>query len=104
MLLPFIEYAGLMLVACNIEDRRELQICQNDALRLCLCLKITDKTKIVDIHKRCKIVSLEQRHRTQLLLLMYKKSKSLALHKVFARNTRESKRVVFKTDHYEGTL
>ena len=104
MILPFIEYAGFMLVTCNIDDQRELQKCQNDALRLCLRLKITDKTRIVDIHKRCNIVSLEQRRRTQLLMIMYKKSKDLSLHKVFPRNTGESKRVVFKTDHYEGTL
>ena len=31
-------------------------------------------------------------------------SKDLSLHKVFARNTRGSHRLVFKTDQYEGTL
>ena len=35
---------------------------------------------------------------------MYKKSKDIGLHKVFARNTRGSTRIVFKTDQYEGTL
>ena len=35
---------------------------------------------------------------------MYQKSKDIGLHKVFARNTRGSKRIVFKADHYEGTL
>ena len=104
MILPFMEYAGFMLVACNLEDRRELQKCQNDALRLCVRSKISDRVKISEMHAKCKIISLEQRHRIQLLLLMYKKSKDQSCHKVFPRNTRESVRIVFKTDQYEGTL
>ena len=104
MILPFIEYASFMLVACNLEDRRELQKCQNDALRLCVQAKIRDHVRIEDLHARCKIVSLEQRRRIQLLLLMYKKSKDINLHKIFPRNTRASQRMVFKTDQYEGTL
>ena len=35
---------------------------------------------------------------------MYKKSKDMALRKVFPRNTRGSNRIFFKTDNYEGTL
>ena len=27
MILPFLEYSGFMLVACTIDDRRELQKC-----------------------------------------------------------------------------
>ena len=53
---------------------------------------------------QCKIVGLEQRRRLQLLMLMYKKSKDITMHKVFPRNTRLSTRIVFKTDAYEGTL
>ena len=56
------------------------------------------------LHDRCKIALLEQRRRVQLLLLMYKKSKDVFLHKVFPRNTRRSNKIVFKTDSYEGTL
>ena len=36
MILPYLEYAGFMLSACSLDERRELQICQNDALRICL--------------------------------------------------------------------
>ena len=35
---------------------------------------------------------------------MYKKCKTNELHRVFPRNTRASDPLVFKTDHYEGTL
>ena len=67
-------------------------------------MKISDRVKIPDLHARCKLISLEQRRRIQLLLLMYKKSKDQSLHNVFPRNTAESVRIVFKTDQYEGTL
>ena len=103
-ILPLLEYAGFMLVACNIEDRRDLQKCQNDALRICTHVNLNDHYRIQDLHARCKITSLEQRRRIQLLLLMYKKSKDISMLKVFPRNTRRSTRIVFRTDNYEGTL
>ena len=104
MILPFIEYAGFVIMSCNIEDRREIHHWQNEALRLCIFKKISDRIRTSEIHAKCKIVSLEQQRRVQLLLLMYKKSKDPGLHKVFPRNTRASNRIVFKTDQYEGTL
>ena len=104
MILPFMEYAGFLLLSCTLEDRRELQKCQNDALRLCTRITLSDHIRICDLHSRCNIISLEQRRRIQLLLLMPKKSKDVSLHKIFVRNTRGSNRIVFKTDHYEGTL
>ena len=35
---------------------------------------------------------------------MYKKSEDGTMHKVFPRNTRERRRIVFKTDRKEGNL
>ena len=78
--------------------------CQNDALRICTKLQINDRVRIEYLHEECKIVSLEQRRRQQLLMLMYKKSTDYTMHKVFPRNTRESNHIVFKTDSYEGGL
>ena len=103
-ILPFMEYAGFMLIACNVEDRNDLQKCQNDALRICTRVKLNDHVRICDLHERCKLGSLEQRRRVQLLLLMYHKSKDVTMLKVFPRNTRKSRRVVFRTDTYEGGL
>ena len=103
-ILPYLEYAGFLLISCSLDDRRELQKCQNEALRICTRVRLMDRVRIEDLHNRCKIVSLEQRRRVQLLLLMYKKSKNVLLHKIFPRNTRRSNRIVFKTDQYEGTL
>ena len=85
-----------MLASCTVEDRRELQKCQNDALRTCLGVKLCDRVKIENLHEKCKIVSLEQRCRIQLLSLMCKKSKDIT--KIFPRNTRRSTRIVLRTD------
>ena len=103
-ILPYIEYAGFLVVACAIDDRHDLQICQNNALRICTKYRRNDHVRIKDLHRKCKIVSLEQRRRNQSLLLMYKKSKDVSLLKVFPRNTRGSMRTVFRTANFEGTL
>ena len=103
-ILPYFEYAGFLLTACTKEDRKDLQICQNDALRVCTHIKLLDHVRIDDLHDRCKITSLEQRRCIQLLLLMYRKSKDNSLSKVFNRNTRQSNRFTFKTDSFEVTL
>ena len=71
---------------------------------MCTRTKIADHVKIEDLHARCNITTLEQRLRIQLLLLMYKKSKDIGLHRVYPRNTRASHCIVFKRDHYVGTL
>ena len=34
--LPLLDYVGLVLLTCNIGVRKDLQILQNNALRLCL--------------------------------------------------------------------
>ena len=54
-----------MIIACTIEDRRELQMYQNEALRICINVKLSDLIRIDDLHARCNIVSLEQRRRIQ---------------------------------------
>ena len=102
--MPYLEYAGFLLIACTKEDRKDLQICQNDAQRTCTGIRLTDRARIDFLHERCKIVSLEQRRRIQLLIMMYRKSKDNTLRKVFIRNTRESTRFTFKTDSFEGAL
>ena len=70
-ILSYLEYAGFLLTACAIDDRRELQKCQNDALRICLGINLSDHVRIEDLHNKCKMISLEQRRRIQLFLLMY---------------------------------
>ena len=64
---PFLEYAGFRFTACSIGDRCEHQKCQNDALRIFLKIRLSDQIRIEDLHRTCKIVSLEQRGQNQLL-------------------------------------
>ena len=45
-ILPFLEYAGFMLTACSIENRRDLQICQNNALRIFTRTQLNDGVRI----------------------------------------------------------
>ena len=59
-ILPYLEYAGFMLIACNIDDRRALQKCQNDALRICARVSLKDRISIPDLHSKYEIISLEQ--------------------------------------------
>ena len=103
-ILPYMEYAGFLVVACTLEDRRDLQKCQNDALRICTKQRLRDHVRVDELHVKCNIISLEQRRRNQLLALTYKKRRDVSLHKVFPRNTRRSIRIVFKTANYPGTL
>ena len=34
-ILPYLEYAGFLLITWNMDDCQDLQKCQNDALRIC---------------------------------------------------------------------
>ena len=79
-ILPYLEYAGFMLVFCTVDDRKNLQKCQNDALRICLNVRLNDHVSIGYLHEKCKLTSLEQRRRQQLLILMYKKSANPTMH------------------------
>ena len=61
MILPLFDYSGFLLIACNKSDREDLQIIQNNALRNCLELRLNDRISLVEIHRRAKLCSLEQR-------------------------------------------
>ena len=50
------------------------------------------------------LLSVNHQLKSMLLLLMYKNSRDVTLHKVFPRNTRGSARILFKTANFEGAL
>ena len=58
--------------------------------------KLSDKVTLVELHKKCKILSLRQRMEKQLLGLMYNLSKDKSYHHVPGRNTRRADRITFK--------
>ena len=113
--LPLIEYAGFVLVSCTIGQRYDLQVLQNNALRLCKRYHLLDRIDINRLHLECKVLGLEQRRRKQLLRIMYMHSRDVNNIKVPVRVTRAISKVTFKTasrctgkymnsPFYKGTL
>ena len=103
-----------LLLACNIGDIDDIQIMQNDILRVCNKSKISDRVPIALLHEKCKILSLKQRMQKQLLWLMYVLSGDKDDIKVSQRDTRSAEKVVFKlparvlpiyehSPYYQGT-
>ena len=102
-ILPILDYSGFILLSCGKGDRFDLQKIQNDILRVCCKIKWQEHVSIKDLHKRCKIISIEQRMRRQLLWLMYIESKNVDNRKIFERELRNADKYVFKTDRKIGT-
>ena len=114
-ILPIIDYAGFLLLACNNGAIEELQIIQNDVLRICNMSKLSDKVSIVELHKKCKILGLKKRMQKQLLWLMYILSQDDCYIRIPPRETRAALKVVFKvparklpiyehSPYYQGTI
>ena len=59
MVLPLFDYCSFLLF-CKT-DREDLQVIQNNALRLYLGIEINDRISLLDIHNRVNLVSLERR-------------------------------------------
>ena len=95
-ILPIFDYAGFMLISCRKEEKGDFQILQNDILRICNLSRISDRVSITELHAKCKIISLEQRMRIQLLWLMYLLSRDETFLKVPNRVTRSIDKIVFK--------
>ena len=85
-----------MLLACNNDQRGDLQKMQNDMLRICCMIRLSDRVSIPELHKKCKIISLEQRMRKQLLWLMFILSRDESFLKVANRVTRNADKISFK--------
>ena len=79
-ILPIIDYAGFLLLSLSKGDLEELQVLQNDILRVCNNTQISDKVSIEELHKKCKMLSLKQRMEKQLLGLMYMLSRDISYH------------------------
>ena len=96
MILPFIDYAGFLLIGCLLGVKGDLQKLQNDMLRICDKSKIVDRVSIELLHEKCNILSLEQRMRKQILWLMYILSKDVNSLRIPPRETRNASKIVFK--------
>ena len=76
----------------------ELQKTQNDILHLCCKITLHSHVNIKELHKKCKIISLEQ-----LLWLMYIDSKNVENRKICERDLRSTEKYIFKVDRKVGT-
>ena len=54
---PLLDYAGLLLNSCNVSDRDDLQVLQNDGLRICHRVHRRDRISIARLHKDAKLLS-----------------------------------------------
>ena len=70
---------------------------QNDILRLCCKVTLNEHVSIKDLHRRCKIISLEQRMQKQLLWLMYIDSKNIENRIICERDLRSADKYSFKS-------
>ena len=114
-ILPIINTAGFLIIACRKDDKSDLQILQNDILRIRNRSRILDRVSIEELHTEYKIISLEQRRRKPLLCLMYLLSKDASFLHVPGRLPRTVDKIVFKvptrikpiyerSPYYIGTL
>ena len=93
-ILPIIDYAIFLMIACTKEMKNDFQNLQNDILIICTMTCLADRVK--KLHEKCKIISLEQRMRKQLLWLMYILSRDHVFLQVPNRVTRNALKITFK--------
>ena len=62
-----------------------------------------DHFSIKDLHKRCRMLSLEQRMKKQLIWLMYIDSLNVDNRKICERDLRSADKYIFKVDRKIGT-
>ena len=75
----------------------DLQVIHNNALRLCLGIRLTDRISLVEIHRKANLVGLEQRRCIQLLPLLYSHgTNNPDVYHIPPRNTRAANRRKFK--------
>ena len=81
-----------------------MQVIQNNALHLCLDIKLNDRISLIEIHKKANLISLEQRRCVQLLCLLYQHGElNVNVFVIPARNTRAVHVRKFKTEIYHNS-
>ena len=104
MILPLLDYSSFLLLACPKTDREDMQIIQNNALRLCNDVRLSDRITLIEIHSRANLLSLEQRRCIQLLSLLFRHGQSNEnVSEIPARNTRAATIRKYKTEIYKNS-
>ena len=100
--MPIFDYAEFMLISLNNSDKYDLQVIQNDALRFCKNIRMSDKVSIPKIHDSISLLSLEQRQQKQLMNIMHGQALKGNERVVTNVNTRRQVTYVFKTETKMG--
>ena len=59
-ILPVFDYTGFMQMFFNVSDKNELQILQNNGLRICYNVRLRDMVSIESMHNLAHLLSLDQ--------------------------------------------
>ena len=94
--LPIMDYAVFILLSLNRADRKELQILQNDVLRLCKNVRLRDRISTTVLHNKANLASREKRWTNQLKQLMYIHSRNADNRAERARIARANIKYMFK--------
>ena len=87
-ILPLLDYTGFMLLSVNISNKSDLQVLQNNALRICYNVRLRDMVSIEHMHTRANLLSLDQRRQKQILFLLFiYKNRHADAPRVYPRNT-----------------
>ena len=96
MVIPYTEYASFILDCSTQELAAKIQKLQSRALRICRFNNRYERTSVTALHEYFKIDYVAHRRHVQLLMMMYKKSKTLGqLVQPELRRTRGDSKVKF---------
>ena len=99
-ILHLLDYAGFLLISCNISDRNDFQKLQNHALRVCYNVRLRDRVSNARMHSDACLLSLEQRRQKQLLYLMFIHKQMYNVARIHARPTRAAQTFSFIRERY----
>ena len=102
-ILPLLDYSGFMLISANASDKYNLQILQNNALRICHNVRRWDRFSVERMHNRACLISLDQRRQKQIFLLLFiYKNRHEDVRRIYARNTRAANVYSFVRERYHN--
>ena len=102
-ILPLFDYTGFMEMSFNVSDRNELQILQNNGLRICYNVRLRDMVSIERMHNLAHLLSLDQRRQKQVLFLMFiHKNRHVEACRIHPTNTRAANVYSFVREKYNN--
>ena len=99
IIVPYFDYASFLTDCTTVDIIKRLQRIQNRGLRVCRYNNMFERCSATDLHTHFKLKLLSHRRYTQLLLIMYKQSKTKGeVVPEHERRTRADHKVKFRLD------